>query len=82
MQRAHPIVPRPPAASMIGFSAGYGVGVPNPHSPSPRVSEPAAPSTPRVPRKSRVDIAAVRLAMRRTGGRLKLAAAPRVRERA
>jgi hypothetical protein len=67
---------------MIADWRGYGVGVPNRHSPSLRVSEPAAASTPRVPRKSRVDIAAVRLAMRRTGGRLKLAAAPRLRERA
>jgi hypothetical protein len=66
---------------MIALGHGYGDGVPNRHTPSPRVSEPVG-STPRVPRTSRVDVAAVRLALRRTGGRLKLAAAPRLRERA
>ncbi|WP_196807354.1 hypothetical protein [Candidatus Solirubrobacter pratensis] len=53
-----------------------------PTSPSRATGSPAESTTTRVARKSRVDVAAVRLAMRRTGGRLKLAAVPRIRGRA
>jgi hypothetical protein len=45
----------------------------------PRVTEP--PAVHNVPPKPRVDVAAVRLAMRRTGGRFTSTALRRLRER-